>query len=413
MRSSRTISLGLALLAFGPTPLATAGDLAGCRKEVERLRAESAAAELQRRERLPPDQLFKLGTANPTAADALGPVVERILKGKSAAAPAHTLECRTWACRLLVALASKEQAASKEWQSALQRDDELRERTAGMGFQGGRPTKDPLSGTPLFEREIYLHLADPSGKRVPQPRSRPAPVPSTAPLPATAAACAEEAKALRLRLETARGEAEAHRSPMERFQTGAPAPKLTAELRARLLEKFPGPETASLELECRATICRARWDKGPPNWHNLYDESWFRSMIEGMMVTSSPSSPGPEIYFVLTGEKRADALGFLQDLVKRFEASRAPADCEVRFPARGKLSMKLQLPKTGEPNEQGQVGKAGASYGDELAGTPLGKCMETAIAESILVAPLPKLPVGGAVLHHRFTFPRKPAAPKP
>jgi hypothetical protein len=389
-----------ALLAL-TLALAPGSDLASCQSEVARLRVEGAAAEIERRRRLPPHELFALGAANPAAAAALSPALERILRGDSAAAPAHTLECKTWSCRLMLALSKEEEARAREWQRILQSDAELRERTAGIGFHAGTPSKDPLSGASVTQREVFFTLADPSGKRLPHPRPSERPAPSTAPLPATAEACAAEVRALRAQLQKANEEREAHLSPDERFAKGMPAPKLAGELLAIIRRRFPDAERDGLELECRALVCRAHWPKAPLNWHNVfYGDSDFRRLSEGMMVSQ-------DVYFVMAGTRRGDGLGFLNELVRHFEASRAPADCEARFPARGTLRVKLHLPKTGEPNEQGELGRISATYGDELAGTPLGKCLESAIASSILAAPLPSEPVAGAVHFHRFEFPRK------
>ena len=385
------------------------GDLASCQSEVARLRVEGAAAEVERRRRLPPHELFALGAANPAAAAALSPALERILRGDSPAAPAHTLECKTWSCRLMLALSKEEEARAREWQRALQSDVELRERTAGIGFHAGTPGKDPLSGASLTQREVFFALADPSGKRVPQPRPPERPAASAAPLPADAAACAAEVRALRAQIQKVNDEREAHLSPDERFAKGAPAPKLAGELLAIIRKKFPDAERDGLELECRSLVCRARWPKAPLNWHNVfYGVPDFRRLAEGMMVSQNVAGM-TDVYFVMAAVRRGDGLGFLDELVRRFEASRAPADCEARFPARGTLRVKLHLPKTGEPNEEGELGRISATYGDELAGTPLGKCFESAIAGSILAAPLPSEPVAGAVHFHRFEFPRKQA----
>jgi RNA polymerase sigma-70 factor (ECF subfamily) len=390
-----------------PAPPAIAVDLSTCRKEVARLRTESAIAEVDQRERLLVDaSLFALGTANPAAAAALTPAIERIMKGPWPAAPSHTLECRTWACRMLVVMTREEAARVNEWMLPLQRDPELRERTTGFGFENPTPTKDPLSGVPLDRSEVFVGLADPSGKRVPHPRPRAAPAVVTAPLPASAAACVAESQALRLRLQQARADIEAHLSPVERFARGAPAPKLTAELRARLQAKFPGAETASLEVECRALVCRARWERGPARWHNqLFHEPWYGTMVDRMM-------PGAEyIHFTMAPGPRADGLAYLKDLVKRFEAGPARADCQARFPARGDLWVKLDIAKTGEPNDHGELGKVAVSYGNALAGTPLGKCVEAAIAALIQANPLPKLPVGATVVHYHLEFPYAPEKP--
>ena len=177
---------------------------------------------------------------------------------------------------------------------------------------------------------------------------------------------------------------------------------MAARLRANILTKFPGPETATLEVECRALICRTIWKDAPENWHNqFYREPWFRKMVDGVVV-------GWDVYYMMAEGPRADGMGFLLDLVKRFEAGRAPDDCLARHPATGTLKVRFRLPKTGEENDDGVPGRISATYGDALAGTPLSKCMGEAIARDILPAPLPELPVGGAVLTKRFEFPRKP-----
>jgi hypothetical protein len=102
-------------------------------------------------------------------------------------------------------------------------------------------------------------------------------------------------------------------------------------------------------------------------------------------------------------------MGFLKDLVDRFGASRLPDDCAARFPAEGVLKVRFHLPKTGEPNDQGELDRISATYGDSLAGTPLAGCLEAAIAREVLSAKLPAPQVGGAVLFHKFSFPRSRA----
>ncbi|HXU80297.1 MAG TPA: hypothetical protein VN914_02795, partial [Polyangia bacterium] len=351
------------------------GELAACQAEVRRLRAEGATAEVERRKRLSPHEQFALGNANPMAAAALAPAVDRLLGGS--AAPAHTLECRTWACRLKVALTKEDERRVNGWMKGLQSDEELGERVAGIEFHAGTPGKDPLSGAGVSQRDVFIALAAPSGKRVPATLRSEPPAVETTPLPGNAGGCAAEVKALRAQIQRAKDDQQAHLSPDERFARGAPAPKLTDELRAVIASKFPDATSTGLELECRALVCRARWEKGPLDWsHQLYDVPAFRAMADGALYSQA-------IYFVMAPERRADGLGFLKDLVKRFMAGRAAADCEARFPARGTLSVKLHLPKTGEPNEAGELGRVLASYGDELAGTPLGKCLEEAIAGSV------------------------------
>jgi len=117
-------SLAVALtVVMAPEPGAGGTDLAACRNEVTRLRAESAALDLEYRRRLFPREVFAQGAPNPAAQAALTPAIERILKGSAAGAPAYTLECRTRACRLLVAETREEHERSREWTRLLQSDE--------------------------------------------------------------------------------------------------------------------------------------------------------------------------------------------------------------------------------------------------------------------------------------------------
>src|SRR6185436_6666130 len=138
------------------------GELAACQAEVRRLRAEGATAEVERRKRLSPHEQFALGNANPMAAAALAPAVDRLLGGS--AAPAHTLECRTWACRLKVALTKEDERRVNGWMKGLQSDEELGERVAGIEFHAGTPGKDPLSGAAPFRAPRRRDHA-PAGQR--------------------------------------------------------------------------------------------------------------------------------------------------------------------------------------------------------------------------------------------------------
>jgi hypothetical protein len=223
---------------------------------------------------------------------------------------------------------------------------------------------------------------------------------SAAPLPATAETCAAERHALRAHIQAAQADTDAHQSPAERFAKGPADPKLADELRRHIAEKLGAAAIGGLVIECRNLVCRNHWPDAPRDWQNqFYREPWFRKMVDGMMV-------GDDVYMLMAPGPRADGLGFLQEIVKKFDASSAPDDCAARFPATGTLKVKFHLPKTGEANDDGETGRISAVYGDTLAGTPIGKCMQDAIARTVLVAPLPALPVAGAVHYRRFEFPR-------
>jgi hypothetical protein len=103
---------------------------------------------------------------------------------------------------------------------------------------------------------------------------------------------------------------------------------------------------------------------------------------------------------------RADGAAFLRDLLDRFERSAVPDDCAVRFPGSGSLHVRVELRRTGQGARQGEPARLSARFGNTLAGTPLGRCLQTEIENHVLAAPLPALPVGDAVIYRQLDFPR-------
>jgi RNA polymerase sigma factor (sigma-70 family) len=386
------------------------GDAAACRLEVQRLRVQRAAMEVERRARLEPEELFWYGEPNPVAFATLNPGIERAFQGRPQA-PGFSLECRTWACRvLLVAPTRDDRPWSNDWHNALMHDEEVRERTLGMGLSGGSPTKDHGSGEGMTEEEVFLPLHDPSGGR----RDRKPPAARNGPempLPETASACLAERDRLRLQIRQAREDIEARAAPDERFARGAPNPRLAAEVRRHMVAVFPKLHTATLAVECRGSVCSGRWPTGPLYWSNeLRREPWFRTMTEN--IAGSPSQVARrkggsgEVYLVMATGPRADGGAFLRDLVDRFEKSAVPDDCAARFPESGSLHVRFELRRSGQGDRQGEPARLSARFGNTLAGTPLGRCLETEIEHQVLAAPLPALPVGDAVVYRQLDFPR-------
>jgi hypothetical protein len=114
-------------------------------------------------EKLYPPKLFLTGRPNPTAAAALQPVLEPILKKAAAGVPdlSLTLECRTWACRMLVLQPYRSDTAA--WEKALTSVPELTGRLHGSGVATRRRTAETLGGQDLTEATVYFKLADRSG----------------------------------------------------------------------------------------------------------------------------------------------------------------------------------------------------------------------------------------------------------
>jgi len=195
---------GLRPPATGAAAPPAAMDRDQCRSAVTHLRREVAIAENEHLLRLDGEERFHLGEANPAAQQVIAPVIARILGGDGAA-PSHSLDCRTWACRLLLLKTAQELAAQDAWQHRLRDDLDISERLDSFSLSAAAPTKDPVSKVPLYEVPVYLALADPSGQRLPRPRPDPATTAAAAPLPSTLEGCRRELALLHGRLAEARG----------------------------------------------------------------------------------------------------------------------------------------------------------------------------------------------------------------
>jgi RNA polymerase sigma-70 factor (ECF subfamily) len=367
------------------------GDLAGCQQEVRRLRAEDAAVQAQLRRSLMPSELFRLGEPNPRALAAVAPVVERALAGRSSD-PVHSVECRTFCCRVLVVGPHGGRQPWDDWPSILQIAFGFGRKMFMVVSYPPNPTVDQVSGEGLMEEEMFVVL----------PRDQ-NPAPPEAPLPSTASACQAERDRLRVQIALARDQAEAREPDDTRFaRAGAPNPRLAQEVRRQMPGAFPGLHTGNVQVECRGQLCLVKWPTGPMSWPGeLHNGPWFRNRI-----ANKSGSPSTGIYLDLTTRPRADGTAFLEDLVARFERSSVPADCASRATGRGALQVKFYLRRMeieGRPDDPPPLT---ARFGGGLAATPLGRCLQAAIERDILAAPLPPAPMSGATVYHRFEFPR-------
>ena len=202
---------------------ATVDDLATCQREVQRLRAERTTLEVERRKLASPAERFQEGAPNPTAFAALEPTIARSLRDRPGA-PQFSLECRTWACRLVMLTPTEADPAWRGgWNNLLLSDEDVRERVYLAQPTGGNPTKDAVTGEALTEHEIFLPLGHPSGALTEW--AGPPPPVSEAPLPDTAKSCAAERDRLRLQIREHRAYIDARGSIRERFAALAPSSK--------------------------------------------------------------------------------------------------------------------------------------------------------------------------------------------
>jgi hypothetical protein len=166
--------------------------LADCRAAIDRAQPQLAELRTQRHHWTRASRLFREGQPNPRAWVELDPVVRRILAGDEPVFPSYVFECRTWVCKLVMyqddpraqpggmprppkldfKLLAKNRVDPMQvfrqfepaWNIRIQTDRDFLSRITGSERPPGVPSFDTLSRRPVVQNEIYLRLADPSGR---------------------------------------------------------------------------------------------------------------------------------------------------------------------------------------------------------------------------------------------------------
>jgi hypothetical protein len=145
-------------------------ELTACRAEAGSLRQQVYAVEARVLVGDHAEKLFARGESNPIAEATLRPLIDQIMAGDAGAGPAHFLECRTWVCKLALALTDAESTTERMriWRVPLQDSIAMRarQRSAGGGLRSVPGLADPLSGVVLTRVDLYVILKDPSGEAV-------------------------------------------------------------------------------------------------------------------------------------------------------------------------------------------------------------------------------------------------------
>jgi RNA polymerase sigma factor (sigma-70 family) len=389
-----------------PAVAAAPTTMVECRTRLAKLRQELVVGEAAYRRSAPPPVLFDEGEPNAQAREVLLPLLTQVMGGDGGVPPDFSLECRTWVCKMLVTEPTDApRGSSNRWMQPLQADQGLRLRIPGKSFQGGMPTKDPLSGVALYQRPVFLVLADPSAEPAPVTIGKPpTPKPDTRPLPDQLAPCQRELAAGEARLLKVRAAAETNMPPFDRFDRSPANPALTREIKAiidQALRAGSGPALTA-EVECHARICVVNVPGAPDN------NVWRRQLHQAPEFAryNERSGIGPKGTFYTIGDPtRPQGEDLMKKLLANFDASPALPDCEKRFPAQGRAELRFNLPGEGELNDDGQPGKISARMGGTVAGTPLGKCLQEEIERRILSAELPA-GVKGVAQFKKYDFPR-------
>jgi hypothetical protein len=408
------ISAALVLGALGSARGAPAQDpaasesLPDCLLRLERARRTQSELEPAFVEGLYPPKLFAAGQPNPGAQAALLPVLERALKaGAGVPELSLTLECHTWACRMLVVQPRGTETSG--WEKALVAP-ELHARIRDTAVAARRRTADALGGHDLMEATVFLKLADPSGQprppdAGPEPRAR-----STSAPPATAALCATEIDKVE-RVNTAmRNLLTKSLTPAQRFRQEPPNEPLTRDMASQLRQATASlPSSfAGLTLQCRGVVCQVKapspLDRGA--WNQLEARPELSARIVGKAYDT-------DAYWLVRPAEKADGLAVLNKLLAQLEAQPFFEQCHAKNPAKGYLIVGYLLQGDsvfgqpgGRKGDRAATGDLTAVYSGSLVDTPLGRCVSQEIDRALTSMPLPPERLRASA-ERRYDWPRR------
>jgi hypothetical protein len=349
--------------------------------------------------KLYPPRLFLTGKANPEAQAALLPVLEPALK-KAAGVPdlSLTLECRTWACRLLVLQPFDSSTAG--WEKALASAPELAERLRGSGVAARRRTAETFGGQDLAEATVYFKLADRSGQPRPPGARFLARDRTTDPIPAPDLCPAKLEKTERA-LAAMQGMMARTLTPPERFQKEPANDELTRDMAARLRQASASLGLHGLAVQCRGVVCQVRTSVplDAPSWQRLEARPELSLRIVGKAHQA-------ESYWLIRPEKSADGKKVLDQVISEVEAEPFFDDCHARHPARGHLIVRYYLPGDSVFGKPGPRGEIRLEVTGSLADTPLARCLTDELTSALAWIPLPENRLGAA-RDRRYDWPRR------
>lgn len=377
-----------------------------CPERLESARRSLAALEPRFVEKVYAPTLYETSSRNAEAERVLLPLLERTLKKAAADVTdlSLSLECRTWACKLLVLQPYRSNTAG--WEKALEAAPELRERLRGHGVASRRRTSDTFGHEDLAEATVFFKLVDPSGQPRP-PEARPAAraQPANAP-PATPAECAAEVDKLEKKLAAMSRVMDRALTPPERFQKEPANEALTREMAARLSRAVAAlPATfAGLAIECRGVVCQVRPGASAPldqgAWQRLEARPELRARITGRAYRT-------EAYWLVRPAAAADGRAVLDGVLKQVEAQPFFEACHVRHPATGHLLVRYVLPGDHVFGKRGPRGPIRLEYSGGLADTPLARCIADELTRALATIDLPEERLHGH-RERRYDWPRPP-----
>jgi RNA polymerase sigma factor (sigma-70 family) len=376
-------------------------DLAGCQGALARAREQ---AELREREAraLVPSVAFEASPGNPRLRDEVAPQLEKLWTGTPAGPTlTHHLECRGWACRLVVVVPVVDSDevqprldAMATWIGPVQ---SLRGLTMsppsslGVAFQWGgvRISEDPVARRRL-EEYVFLFGSPPaSPEAAPELSGR-------APLPASVEDCRRALMATQVKVIQLGSQLAGFTPAAALFPAGTPAPALTARV-AGAVRRVLG----AAAVECRGGICRVRLGRpvDPAALARLRADEDLQAELR------KEQQAGGDLYLTL-GEQGYQALSR-----RRAAALRTPAffaGCPAP-PREGNVLLRLVVPETGIANDDGVFEHASVRLaGGTLQGTPAAACLLDRISALLADEQLPS-PVGGFFRYESWVW--RPGSP--
>jgi RNA polymerase sigma factor (sigma-70 family) len=341
--------------------------LARCYRDIHDLRRKIEETEPAAIRVMMPDLVYGMGSANPEAESAMAPVIERIMKGSHESAVPYTLDCRTHGCRLLIGEPRDTPTERiNDWMMGLQQDDEIRLRSAGVGFFGSGETRDPITDERLNRKTVFLKLHHPSGAK-----GKSISLPPWPELPFAANDCLTMAAELQTRLQRATDNVRRYQPVSKRFSAGTVQPELAATLRHIIAETFPDEaRQASITVECRDHVCRFDGPEQGFEWRTSLQNS---KAFQERMISRHSGGVGA-LLVVVKSENELVATRQIDASIDETMASPLARACKRMYPDPGRLFVQFQNPTL-------DVVLAGPA-----AGTAYGRCVAplvTPIAQSV------------------------------
>jgi hypothetical protein len=316
---------------------------------------------------------FALGGPAPQAEARLRPLVARLLPADAGGPPAHRLECRRWACKLVIEARDRDDV--RGWLDRLQRDAALGRHTRGLSVMPRAPLAWPRPAEaepPSFAWTVYLK------------RSPPDDPPSPALTPSSI--CPAELQRLEAERRALAAAVERDLPRHLRFHGEPPNPALTREIAAEV-QRLLGAGPAAPTVECRGAICRLLPAAGdPPDYGfaaKLDRDERFRRRIDGGNCCVGGR------FYEIGAPGRAFGPDVLEALATRMEEALRVLACGRLAPPGGWLDVRLRLAPDGVAEEDTVVGPIGLRFGGPLVHTDLGRCWRREIARQAREATLP------------------------